>query len=299
VSEPRHFITGTELKPQELLRLIERAAGLKPSRHGGPEALRRLTVAILLEKPSTRTRVSFEVGVSQLGGTALVLRRDESQLTRGESPRDTALVLSRYVDAIVARVTEHATIEEYARWSSVPVVNALTPLHHPCQALADLLTLRERFGELAGLRVAYVGDGNNVCHSLMLLGAALGVEVAAACPASLAPRPEIVREAGAGVTVGDDPREAARGAHALYTDVWVSMGDEAQAAERRQLLAPYRLDETLLAEARDDAIVLHCLPAHPGEEITEGLLYGERSAVWDQAENRLHAQKALLEWMLA
>jgi ornithine carbamoyltransferase len=299
MSDLRHFITGTELKPEELLRLIERGAGLKPSRHGGPDVLRRRNVAILLEKPSTRTRVSFEVGVAQLGGTALVLRSDESQLTRGESARDTALVLSRYVDAIVARVADHATIEELVRWSDVPVVNALTPLHHPCQALADLLTMRERFGALKGLRLAYVGDGNNVCHSLMLMGAALGVEVAVACPPEFRPNEEIVRQAGDGVSVGDDPRAAARGAHAVYTDVWVSMGDEEQAAERRRVLAPYRLDESLLAEARDDAIVLHCLPAHPGEEITESLLYGERSAVWDQAENRLHAQKALLEYLLA
>jgi ornithine carbamoyltransferase len=299
VSEARNFITGRELKPGELLRLIERGADLKPSRLGGPEALRRLSVAILLEKPSTRTRVSFEVGVAQLGGTALVLQSDELQLARGESARDTALALSRYVDAIVARVAEHATIDELARWSDVPVINALTPLHHPCQTLADLLTLRERFGDLGGLRVAYVGDGNNVCNSLMLLGAALGVEVAVACPPELRPNDAIVREAGEHVVVGDDPEEAARGAHALYTDVWVSMGHEAEAAERRRLLAPYRLDEALLAHARDDAIVLHCLPAHPGEEITEELLYGERSAVWDQAENRLHAQKALLEHLLS
>jgi ornithine carbamoyltransferase len=299
VSEARNFITGMELKPGELLRLIERAADLKPSRLGGPEALRRLSVAILLEKPSTRTRISFEVGVAQLGGTALVLRSDESQLTRGESPRDTALALSRYVDAIVARVADHETIEELALWSDVPVINALTPLHHPCQALADLVTLRERFGEVSGLRIAYVGDGNNVCHSLMLLGGALGLEVAVACPPELRPSEAIVREAGDRVTLGDDPQAAARGAHALYTDVWVSMGDEDEAAERRRLLAPYRIDEALLAHAREDAIVLHCLPAHPGEEITEELLYGERSAVWDQAENRLHAQKALLELLLA
>ena len=298
MSDLRHFITGTELKPDELLRVIERGAGLKPSRHGGPEVLRRRSVAIMLDKPSTRTRVSFEVGVAQLGGNAVVLRSGESQLARGESPRDTALVLSRYVDAIVARLGEHGTIVELARWSEVPVINALTPLHHPCQALADLLTLRERFGRLDGLRLAYVGDGNNVCHSLMLLGAAVGVEVAVACPPDFMPNEEIVREAGDQVSVGEDPRAAAKDAHALYTDVWVSMGDEAEADARRAALAPYRLDEALLAEARDDAIVLHCLPAHPGEEITEGLLYGDRSAVWDQAENRLHAQKALLELLL-
>jgi ornithine carbamoyltransferase len=297
VSGPRHFITGTELKRDELLGVIARAGELKRARHAS-DALRDRSVAILLGKPSTRTRVSFEVGVAELGGTPVVLRGDELQLTRGESPRDTALVLSRYVDALVARLGDHGTIVELARYAEVPVVNALTPLHHPCQALADLLTLAERFGSLQGLRLAYVGDGNNVCNSLMLLGAAAGVEVAVASPPELEPDPAIVREAGPNVSIGHDPIAAATGAHALYTDVWVSMGDEAEAEERRRLLGPFRLDERLLAVAREDAIVLHCLPAHPGEEITEELLYGERSAVWDQAENRLHAQKALLELLM-
>ena len=212
--------------------------------------------------------------------------------------RDTALVLSRYVDAIVVRHGEHAVIEELARYAAIPVVNALTPLHHPCQALADLLTLQERFGRLDGLRVAYVGDGNNVVQSLMLLGALAGVQVVAATPPQLRPDPGIVAQAGDLASVVDDPHEAAAGAHALYTDVWVSMGDEEDASRRRELLTPYRLDAGLLAHARDDAIVMHCLPAHPGEEITEDLLYGDRSAVWDQAENRLHAQKALMERLL-
>jgi ornithine carbamoyltransferase len=298
VSGPRHFITGTELRRDELLGVIARAGELKRDRHGS-DALRGRSVAMLLAKPSTRTRVSFDVGIAELGGTTVVLRGDELQLMRGESPRDTALVLSRYVDALVARLAEHETIEELARFAEVPVVNALTPLHHPCQALADLLTLVERFGSLDGLRLAYVGEGNNVCHSLMLLGGAAGVEVAVACPPELEPDPEVVRQAGAAVSIGHDPLAAAKGAHALYTDVWVSMGDEAEADERRRLLAPFRLDERLLAVARGDAVVLHCLPAHPGEEITEGLLYGDRSAVWDQAENRLHAQKALLELLLS
>jgi ornithine carbamoyltransferase len=253
---------------------------------------------MLLARPSTRTRASFEVGIAQLGGKPVVLRADELQLARGESPRDTALVLSRYVDAIVARPGSDATIEELARHAEVPVVNALTPLHHPCQALADLMTLEERFGSLEGLRVAYVGDGNNVCHSLMLLGSLVGVEVAVAAPPELEPDAGIVAQAGELVSVGHDPRAAAAGAHAVYTDVWVSMGDEREAAGRRKLLAPFRLDDELLAAARDDAVALHCLPAHPGEEITEDVLYGERSAVWDQAENRLHTQKALLEFLL-
>jgi ornithine carbamoyltransferase len=298
VSEPRHFITGTELRPDELIGVIARSGELKRAGAAGPKPLDGRSVAILLARPSTRTRASFEVGIAQLGAMPVVLRSDELQLARGESPRDTALVLSRYVDAIVTRPGTDETIEELARYSDVPVINALTPMHHPCQALADLMTLAERFGVLDGLRLAYVGDGNNVCHSLMLLGAAAGVEVAVACPPGLEPEAAIVEQAGERVSVGHDPKVAAAGAHALYTDVWVSMGDEAEADRRRRLLAPYRLDEDLLATAREDAIVLHCLPAHPGEEISEGLLYGPRSAVWDQAENRLHAQKALLEFLL-
>ena len=297
MNEPRHFITGTELMPAELTSVIGRARELK---RGGerPQPLADKSVAIFLARPSTRTRASFEVGISELGGTPVVLRSDELQLTRGESPRDTALVLSRYVDAIVARPGSDETIEEMARYAQVPVVNALTPLHHPCQALADLMTLEERFGSLDGVRVAYVGDGNNVCHSLMLLGAAVGVEVAVATPPELRPDPAIVERAGGRVSVLDDPRAAAAGAHGLYADVWVSMGDEQEAERRRRLLEPFRVDEQLLSAAREDAVALHCLPAHPGEEITEGVLYGDRSAVWDQAENRLHTQKALLEFLL-
>jgi ornithine carbamoyltransferase len=299
-----HFITGTELKSDELLALLRRAEELKRARRSGEhQPLRGMSVALLFESPSTRTRVSFHVGVAELGGEALVLRGDELQIRRGESLRDTALVLSRYVDAIVARLADHRSLEALAEHAQVPVVNALTPLHHPCQALADLLTLRERFPGSDGLRLAYVGDGNNVCNSLLLLGPLAGVEVAVATPPELAPDPTIVGAAPGPVEVGTDPRAAAKDAHALYTDVWVSMGDEAEApntvSKRRSLLAPYQLNEELLALARPDAIVLHCLPAHPGEEITEELLYGERSAVWDQAENRLHAQKALLEQLLA
>jgi ornithine carbamoyltransferase len=300
MSTPRHFITGTELTRDELLALIERARQLKSmGRSGTAEPLRGRAVALIFEKPSTRTRVSFEVGISELGGKPLMLRGDELQVARGESVRDTALVLSRYLGAIVARLGSHDAMEQLATYAEVPVVNALTPLHHPCQALADLLTLKERFGELEGLRLAYVGDGNNVCHSLMLLGSRVGVEVAIATPKDLQPDASIVEAAGDGVELGDDPLAAATGAHALYTDVWVSMGDEATATSRRAELKPYQLNGELLAAARKDAIVLHCLPAHPGEEITEDLLYGEHSAVWDQAENRLHAQKALLEELLA
>jgi ornithine carbamoyltransferase len=298
VSGVRHFITGEELTREELRNLIARAGELKRGDSNSDRPLNGRTAALLFDRPSTRTRVSFEVAVNELGGDALVLKSEELQLARGEPVRDTAMVLSRYVQALIARLGDHDLIEELARHANVSVINALTPRHHPCQTLADLLTLQERFGELEGLRVAYIGDGNNVCHSLMLLGARAGVRVAVATPPQLRPDPELVRAAGELVEVVDDPREAAKGARALYTDVWVSMGDEAEASERRAQLAPFQLNAELLSMARDDAIVLHCLPAHIGEEITEDLLYGDRSAVWDQAENRLHAQKALLELLV-
>ena len=301
----KHFLTGEELTSAELSALLDRAAQLKADRMAS-DALAGVSVALVFEHPSTRTRVSFEVGVTELGGHAVILRSDELQLARGESVRDTALVLSRLVGAIGVRTSAHAVLEELAEHSSVPIVNMLTSEHHPCQALADLLTLRERFGELDGLKVAFVGDGNNVAHSLMVLGARAGMEVAVATPAELSPHPLVAQVAGARgdgggrVTVTTDPESAATGAAALYADVWVSMGDdEATAQSRRELLDGYRLDERLLGLAREDAIALHCLPAHPGEEITAGVLYGERSAVWDQAENRLHAQKALLELLVA
>jgi ornithine carbamoyltransferase len=291
----RDFLTGEELGAFELGKLLDRAAELKAGRGErlGADALSGRSIALVFEKPSTRTRISFEVGVSELGATPIVLRGDELQLSRGESVGDTARVLSRYVDAIVIRSGSHEAVAELADGADVPVVNALTPLHHPCQALADLLTLRERRGDLAGLRLAYVGDGNNVARSLAIAGALADVEVVVAAP------PGYQLEDAHGAKLTADPRDAAAGADALYTDVWVSMGDEGEAARRRADLAPFRIDPDLLAAAKDDAIVLHCLPAHPGEEIAADVLYGERSAVWDQAENRLHAQKALLETLLA
>ncbi len=286
---PRHFLTGAELTAEEQARLLERAIELKADRLSS-RALEGRSVALVFDKPSTRTRVSFDVGVHELGGHPVVLRQGELQMARGESPRDVALVLSRMVHAIGVRTVPHELLEELARHASVPVINMLTRDHHPCQALADLMTLRERFGRLEGLKLAYFGDGNNMARSLLIAGAISGVEVALGTP------PELSLPEAPGVS----PEEAVQGAHALYTDVWVSMGDdEADAARRRELLAPYRIDADLLAKARDDAIVLHCLPAHPGEEITEDVLYGERSAAWDQAENRLHAQKALLELLLS
>jgi ornithine carbamoyltransferase len=295
MTAPRHFITGEELSADELAVVLDRALELKAGRREGvgAEALARRSVALVFEKPSTRTRASFEVGVAELGATPVVLRGDELQLSRGESIGDTARVLSRYLDAIVIRSASDENVGELARGSAVPVVNALTPAHHPCQALADLLTLRERFGELRGLRLAYVGDGNNVARSLAVLGRTAGVEVVVASPDGYRLEPGIAAEDA------DDPRAAVAGADAVYTDVWVSMGDEADADRRRADLAPFRVDADLLAGAADRAIILHCLPAHPGEEIAEDVLYGERSAVWDQAENRLHAQKALLEMLVS
>src|SRR2546423_3543924 len=246
---PRHFLTGTELTSAELDALLERAAELKRDPLSS-RALEGKSVGLVFQKPSTRTRVSFEVGISELGGHALVLRADELQLSRGEALRDTAIVLSRHVAAVGVRTGEDATVEELAEYSEVPVINMLTALHHPCQALADLLTLRERFGHLEGLRLAYTGDGNNVAHSLMVLGAKAGVHVAVATPPSLRPDAAIAAALDGRVTLTDDPAEAAAGAHAVYTDVWVSMSDdEREAAQRRATLEPYRLDEALLEKA--------------------------------------------------
>jgi ornithine carbamoyltransferase len=288
-----HFLTGDELDRDELTALLDRALELKAAPYSS-DVLARRTVALIFQKPSTRTRTSFEVGIPELGGHPMVLRTDDLQVTRGESVRDTAYVLSRHVAAIGIRTGPDELVEELAEHASVPVFNMLTAGHHPCQALADLLTLRETFGRLEGLTIAYVGDGNNVARSLALLGATAGVHVRIASP------PEHTLEPPTGdAFLTDDPREAVRGADAVYTDVWVSMSDDPDSAEsRRRALAPYRLDEELLALASDEAIALHCLPAHPGEEITAAVLYGPRQRIWDQAENRRHAQKALLELLV-
>jgi ornithine carbamoyltransferase len=289
----RSFITGEELNRAELDALLDRAAELKAGRADGVggEALARRSVALVFERPSTRTRISFEVGVAELGGTPIVLRGDELQLSRGESVADTGRVMSRFLAAIAIRSGSHEAVVELAEAAGIPVVNALTPLHHPCQALADLLTLRERFGELEGVRLAYVGDGNNCARSLAILAGIAGVEVVVAAPEGYRLEDGLCEQTS-------DPREAAQGADALYTDVWVSMGEEADAEDRRSDLGPYQLNEELMSLATDRAIALHCLPAHPGEEITAEVLYGDRSAVWDQAENRLHTQKALLELLV-
>jgi ornithine carbamoyltransferase len=288
---PRHFLTGSELTPDELSELLERALELKASPLSS-DALARRTVALIFQRPSTRTRVSFEAGIAELGGHPMVLRTDDLQLTRGESVRDTAYVLSRHVAAIGIRTGPDELVQELAEHAGVPVINMLTAGHHPCQALADLLTLRETFGRLGGLTVAYVGDGNNVARSLAIVGALAGVSVRIASP------PGYRLDPVADAFLTDDPREAVLGADAVYTDVWVSMGDDpATADERRASLAPYRVDDALLDRAAGHAIALHCLPAHPGEEITAEVLYGDRQRIWDQVENRRHAQKALLEFV--
>jgi len=290
VTHPPHdFLIGTELSVAELAAVIDRALELK-AHPLSSEVLRGRSVALLFERPSTRSRVSLESGVVELGGHPMVLRADEMQLTRGESVRDTAYVLSRHVVAIAVRTGPHTVVQELADHASVPVINMLTAEHHPCQALADLLTLRETFGKLEGLTLAYVGDGNNVARSLALLGSLAGVRVRVASP------PGYELEPVGGAELMRDPREAAREADALYTDVWVSMDDApATAVERRRALAPYCLDDELLDLAAPGAVALHCLPAHPGEEITAEVLYGDRQRIWDQVENRRHAQKALLE----
>ena len=291
---PRHFLTGAELGSAELTALIDRGLDLKAAPLSS-DALTRQTVALIFQKPSTRTRVSFEAGIAELGGHPMVLRTDDLQLTRGESIRDTAYVLSRHVAAIGIRTGPDEVVAEFAEHASVPVINMLTAGHHPCQALADLLTLREEFGRLEGLTIAYVGDGNNVARSLAIVGALAGVRVRIASPPGYE-LPDPV----AGATLTDDPRAAVDGADAVYTDVWVSMSDDpGSAAARRKTLASYRIDDELLDLAAPHAVALHCLPAHPGEEITAEVLYGPRQRIWDQAENRRHAQKALLELLTA
>jgi ornithine carbamoyltransferase len=284
----RHLLTGHELTADDLRAILDRAAELK-RRPAVSQVLAGRTVALVFNKPSTRTRVSFEAGIVELGGHPLVLRPGETQLGRGESLRDTARVLGRHVAAVGVRTHDDAELTALAAEDELPVFNMLTQAHHPCQALADLLTLQETFGRLDGLKLAYVGDGNNVARSLVVLGGLAGVDVVVSAPEGY----ELD-----GVPNVADLRAAVAGAHAVYADVWVSMGDEDTAEARRAALAPYRLDDALLDAAAPGAIALHCLPAHPGEEISEAVLYGERQRIWDQAENRRHVQKALLEWLV-
>lgn len=285
----RHFTRVAVWRPDELLTVLDLADRLKRARAAGEDSrlLPGRALGLVFNKPSTRTRVSFEVGIAQLGGFGLYLAAGELQLGRGETIRDTANVLSRYLDGLVIRTYAQADVEELAAHASMPVINGLTDETHPCQALADVMTIRERLGRLEGVRVAYVGDGNNVCVSLAEAAALVGMDFVAATPAGYEPPLEDVE-------LTHDPREAARGADVLYTDVWTSMGQDEERERRLADLAGYGIDEGMVALASERAVVLHCLPAHYGEEIAEDVLYGPRSAVWDQAENRLHAQKALM-----
>jgi ornithine carbamoyltransferase len=295
------YLSVDDLSSTELLDLLDLAAKVKSDPQAYADGLRGRSVALIFEKPSTRTRVSFEVGVAQLGGHPVVLSSNDLQLGRGETIEDTGKVLSRYVDAIVLRTFEQERLEVLAAAATVPVVNSLSDFEHPCQALADLLTVRERLGSLDGRVLTYLGDGNNVAHSLLLAGAKAGMTVRVATPPGFEPIPQVVHraseiaaETGCEIVTTDDARAACAGADVLYTDVWASMGQETEADERSLIFPLYQLNQALVDEAAEDVVVLHCLPAHRGQEISGEVIDGPRSAVWDQAENRLHTQKALL-----
>ncbi len=297
----KHLLSITDLA-ERLDAVLELALAMKADPAAYRDRLADQSLAMIFEKSSTRTRVSFEVAMTQLGGHALYLSPKDLQMGRGETVADTGKVLSRFVEAIMYRAFDWRVMEELAAGATVPVLNGLDDREHPCQCVADLLTIRERCGTLEGRKLAYVGDGNNVLHSLLLGGAMMGMHIAAACPVGYWPWHDMVARAEAiavetsgRITLTDDPAEAVDDAHAVYTDVWVSMGDEAEQEQRLRVFQPYQLNEALMARASDDAIALHCLPAHRGVEITDNVLDDQqRSAVWDQAENRLHAQKALL-----
>jgi ornithine carbamoyltransferase len=299
----RDFLRITDLDRGGLLELLERAAEWKLIGRKGPRPLEGMTIGLVFEKASTRTRVSFEVAAGQLGGHAIFLSPRDTQLGRGEPIQDTARVLARYLDALVVRTFEHEKLVQIAHHARVPVVNALTDASHPCQVLADLLTTSERFGADAlqrpGLRVAWIGDGNNMANSWLEACAVLGFELQLACPTGYDPDAALLARCAGRARVVRSPGEAVAGAHVINTDVWASMGQEAEQARRERDFAGFIVDEALVARARPEAIVLHCLPAHRGEEISEAVLEGPRSAVFDQAENRLHVQKALLESLLA
>jgi len=296
------FASDLDLSGDEVVHLLDLAGQVKsaPARYG--EALRGRSIGLLFEKPSLRTRVTFELAIKQLGGDSVFT---SGMIDAREPRKDVARNLSRWTQAIVARVFSQKTIEELAAWSSVPVVNALSDLYHPCQALADMQTLRERFGALRGLNLAYVGDGNNVAHSLMLSATRLGVNVAIATPPEYPPNKDIVAEAeglaaasGASLKITTDPREAVAGANAVYTDVWASMGTEHEIEKRHRAFRGYQVDEALFSLAAPEAVFMHCLPAHRDEEVTDAVIESPRSVVFEQAENRLHAQKALLLMLL-
>jgi ornithine carbamoyltransferase len=295
----RDCLTLAEFSPEEVTLILDEAVKIKALQKSRIpyRPLRGRTLAMVFQKPSNRTRVSFEVGMYQLGGHALSLSPQEIQMGKRETPSDTGRVLARYIDAIMVRTFDHGELEELAGAADVPVINGLSDAHHPCQALADLLTVREEFGTLEGTKIAYVGDGNNVAHSLAIACALTGAELTIAHPEGHGPDPKVVEAAGElGATpfMTEDPREAANGARVVYTDVWASMGQEDEAEGRKKEFGPFQVNEELMGLAAGDAIFLHCLPAHRGEEVTAGVIDGPQSRVFDQAENRLHAQKALL-----
>jgi len=301
----RHFLVDDDLTPAEQEAVLDEADRMKKDPFSAQPLAGPQSVAVIFEKPSTRTRLSFDAGIAQLGGHPIIIDSRSTQLGRGETIEDTARVLSRYVSAIVIRTFGQDRIEDLAEASSVPVVNALTDYAHPCQALADLQTIREKKGSLSGLTLTYLGDGNNMAHSLLLAGALAGMHVRVASPPGFEPIDQVVRRAieigqhtGGGALVSNDPVQATRGADVLYTDVWASMGQESEAESRHLVFQPYMLDERAVESAADDVIVLHCLPAHRGEEISASVIDGPHSVVFDQAENRLHAQKALLAFLL-
>ncbi|MDI6884307.1 MAG: ornithine carbamoyltransferase [Hadesarchaea archaeon] len=304
----KHLLSMQDLSSKEIEAILNKASELKQKlRKGEPhELLHGKTLGMIFAKPSTRTRVSFETAMTQLGGHAIYLGMSDLQLGRGETIADTARTLSRYVDAIMARLFGHEDIVELARHSSVPVINGLTASHHPCQTLGDLFTIREHKGKLKGLKVAWVGDGNNVCNSLMLGCALVGANFSAACPRGYEPPAGILEQAqkdakksGCKVEITNDPNEAVANADVVYTDVHVSMGQEKEREKRMRDFKGFQVNSKLLARAKKDVIFLHCLPAHRGEEVTDDVIDGPRSVVWDQAENRLHAQKAVLVFLLA
>ena len=297
---PRHFLTLLDLDSGELREVLQRADALKSMRRKGTchETLTGRVVGMLFEKPSTRTRVSFESGVAHLGGHSIFLSSRDTQLGRGEPIEDTARVLSRMVDAVVARTRSHDDLARFTSCSRVPVINALTDRHHPCQLLADVHTYQEHRGSIEGRTVAWVGDGNNVCHSFVHAARRFDFRLRIACPSGYAPAPEVLAEGAGRATLAGTPQEAVRDADLVVTDVWASMGQEEEQRARTEAFADYRVDEALMECCHEDAIVMHCLPAHRGEEISAGVLEGPRSVVWDEAENRLHTQKALLEFLL-
>jgi ornithine carbamoyltransferase len=299
----RDFLTLSDLSPGEIQRLLRRAAELKAGKDANKCPLIGKSVGLLFEKSSTRTRVSLEVGIYQLGGQAIYMNPKEIQIGRGETIHDTAKVLSRYLHAVIIRTYSHDTLVEFASHSSIPVINGLSDLHHPCQALGDLMTIAEKKGRLKGVRLAYIGDGNNVANSLIEAAAMTGINLSVACPKGYEPASDVLKKARTSakgdISVMNDPKQAVKGADVIYTDVWVSMGQEKEAAKKRERFRNYRVNRRLLSYADKNATVMHCMPAHRGEEIAGEIIDGPQSAIFDQAENRLHTQKALLEFLLS